>query len=264
MRLPGPWAESFGDCEISPSQEQSAQDASRQVESEYENVHSAADDKDYWEQFLRGVRTGSGFVLQSIEYTLMPETRFTMEPSGIEVVIYAPENVAIDREKFTELFHAPLRLEPQSVEHEGTRQLLDCYRQSILQERKFEGELFRVYIAPDKGYCIDEWRFKRESEVKQCLGQGFTPPMVDLDLVGLTLGEYRFMMLSTKSMGQDANRKMSQLIIHEGFHALSNVMEKQPFRLNPDEQLTKYVENLTLSQLYPNGLPIAIRYQQTD
>ena len=236
-------------CEITPYKEENP--AKQQAEAKVASTVSAA------RNFESPSLDISKVAYENLEYASLKTEQFTMPQSGIKVSIHASGELSIDQENFAELFHAPLSRRV-SYEHPEVRQLMDCLRQDIIENKKYAGYTYHIFIAPP-GYCIKGMRFQPRDSIDTCDASGATPPQIELELLGLDLINYNLMMLSTTHADSSASRAISKTLLHEASHAylsLSNV----PLRLDPDEKLVKIIEGTVLGDLYPDGVPEAIIY----
>lgn len=256
----GPMVQSFAGCDIQAASQDNVQ--KQQAEAPVAQAKSVAREVD------PDTINFASVIAQNGEYMAAEQERFTMPQSGIEVVIHAPKQVIIDQTAFSELFHAALMLD-EEYDHPEVRQLMDCYRAEIIDNRAFAGAVYNVFLAPEPGYCIDAMTFQAKDTINKCDAGGATPPEFEVGLAGLNL-DYRLMMLSTSQTGLQANQDISRRLIHESVHAYMALMD-QPFRLDPDEKLALYVggglddegtyiAGKVIPKLYPHNLPPAIQY----
>ncbi|HEX9679210.1 MAG TPA: hypothetical protein VGA08_01160 [Candidatus Saccharimonadales bacterium] len=196
-------------------------------------------------------------VTQGVEYMYSAVEHFTMDLSGIEVVIHAPSGVEIDQIKFEESFHAPLSNEIE-YSHPEVNQLIECFRRDLIVQKKHAGSVYHVHIAP-AGHCIKGMRFQPINQVERCDASGATLPQIEVSFLGIDLVKYNLMMLSTPQTNRTASQSISKTLLHETIHAYLT-LEEVPLRLDPDEKLVKHVEQVVIKTVYPDGVPIAIKY----
>lgn len=236
-------------CEINPVSPDNL--AKKSVEAPLAQTKSAA------REFSMGSVSVDKVVVQGVEYVYSQIEHFTMPESGIEVAIHAPSGVAVDTQKFSELFHAPLS-EQVDYEHPEASQLIGCLRRDIIEQRKYAGSVFHVHIAPP-GHCIKGMRFQSREAINKCDATGATLPEIEVSFLGVNLINYNLMMLSTPKTDRTAGQAISQTLLHEAGHAYLTLSDV-PLRLDPDEKLVKNIEQSTLDSLYPAGVPEAIKY----
>ncbi|MPZ52492.1 MAG: hypothetical protein GEU79_07130 [Acidimicrobiia bacterium] len=187
--------------------------------------------------------------------------------SGIKLHLYSEYVLEIDEEALDRLWHASLMLDEELADHPTLRNLVGCYRRNIIEERRFEGTDYHMFIL-SRNEC---WRAVRLQErpsgvdrTEFCDSSAVTPPNLgEISFMGRPMfpvwASLNNLMVLTPNAGDpndvDAlDRHLNSFLLHESIHVPDRLMGNQ-WWADPEERKVQYLESLVDEHLFESEAP---------
>ena len=193
--------------------------------------------------------------------------------SGLTINVYSSvsdPSFEIDRQRFDELFHAPLdpNLQMSDVHY---NELTNCTQEAFGFPASMADEELDVFILPETGYCIGHLRVLElpdAGEDEGCISQGSTPPQIKAEFLWWDLIHEEFMILTVKDKDtpDKQNLSINRILAHEAAHYWLNQTGRK-FELDPEERYVEAIEETIRAQGLAdinNPDQPAIIYRETD
>lgn len=199
---------------------------------------------------------------------------FTSEYSGADFHLYSDREdpfESVDTEVIDELIHASLD-DTIVYDHITVNQFMEYARDNILLSHgghMLDGERINIYLHSQPEYCwsngtVQKFPTGTGTTFKEfCDSRGASYKDVTISIIpGILQYEHTWMAVMThRSLDGKANEKLNEGLLHEFVHIVQQYLGL-PFKYNPNERHADYVEEETIETLYPDGLPLGIKFNE--
>ncbi len=182
--------------------------------------------------------------------------------TGITIQVYsdAPEGFTVNDDAVQELFLAPL-LNTDTYRDPHIRAIMECLSERIIQDKELAGVTISLYISGNPEFRFYNGRLQIVPQDKAAdSSRGFALPHLHASALGMDIIDiYPMGIAPGEADPEKASEAATGLLAHELIHELIVLFDTNT-HYDPEETFVKNVEKHLKAQVYPQGYPIAIRY----
>ncbi len=249
------------------------------VEASYRGVQSAASttltNSDTWRE-LRPADTIFDLNGRLADQIKARRAVVTLPNSGIRLHLYSEYALEVDVDDLDALWHSSLHLDDELDGYPALQNLVACYRRSIIEERRFAGADYHVFIL-SRNECWRAVRLQvRPDGVDRrefCDSSAVTPPKLGrISFLGQPIfpvwASLTNLMVLTPNAGDPGDLEaieehLNAFLLHESIHVPDRLMGNQ-WWADPEERKVQYLEEIIRKKRFPEGVPTAIQIIDGD